>query len=76
MAQGRTPATDRRAQELHARLEGTRPGEGETPEDREAVDLFREWLHSRLDEMPPEQRTKVIGAAEHYLQRLQEGGTP
>jgi hypothetical protein len=75
MAQGRTPANDEEAQTLHERLERNRPGEGETPADRLAAELFRDWLQSRLRATSEEERTKVIGAAEQYLQRLQRGGT-
>lgn len=73
LARGQTPSRSARAAELAQRLTTSR-GDEETETEREAADLFREWLEARLTDSPEADRAELAGAAEAYLARLRRGG--
>lgn len=68
LAHGRTPENDPRAAELADAL-GELPAE-RTPQTERIAKLFTEWLLERLEADPPEQRTRMLGEAQRYLNHL------
>jgi predicted ATP-binding protein involved in virulence len=71
LASGRTPENDPRALELSQRLR--EPWTDRTSQEARTAELFREWLEQRLADEPQEQRMRILGEAERYVNTLRLG---
>jgi predicted ATPase len=71
LARGRTPDNDAQAARLAAEL--GEPRTARTPHEEQTARLFREWLRSRLADVPQPRRDRLMGEAQRYLDRLHSG---
>lgn len=68
LAAGHTPERDRRAAELAEEL-GEMPTE-RTPQEEEIAACFHTWLEERLRDRSPDERERMLGEAQRYMNRL------
>lgn len=59
--------------ELEAQLEQTIPRHPETEEARAGRELVSEWIFTRLQDKPEEERRRIIAEADRYLAELDLG---